>query len=54
MVFKAVIGALVLALISNIMNLLAVPAYPQGIIKGIIIIIAVFLQVFTDRSESAN
>ena len=54
MVFKAVIGALVLALISNIMNLLAVPAYPQGIIKGIIIIIAVFLQVFTDRSETAN
>lgn len=52
-VFKAVIGALVLALISNIMNLLAVPAYPQDIIKGIIIIIAVFLQVFTDKSEAA-
>lgn len=51
-VFKAVIGALVLALISNIMNLLAVPAYPQDIIKGIIIIIAVFLQVFTDKSEA--
>ncbi|MDO4338193.1 MAG: ABC transporter permease [Eubacteriales bacterium] len=50
-VFKAIMGGLVLALISNIMNLLAVPAYPQDIIKGIIIIIAVLLQVFTDRSE---
>lgn len=52
-VFKAVMGGLVLALISNIMNLLAVPAYPQDIIKGIIIIIAVLLQVFTDKSEVA-
>ncbi len=49
-VFKAVIGGFVLALIRNIMNLLAVPAYPQDIIKGIIIIIAVFLQVFTEKS----
>ena len=51
-VFKAVIGAYILALISNIMNLLAVPAYPQDIIKGIIIIIAVLLQAATARSEA--
>ncbi len=50
-VFKAVIGALVLALISNIMNLLAVPAYPQGIIKGVIIVVAVLLQLVTDKAE---
>lgn len=50
-VFKAVIGALVLALISNIMNLMAVPAYPQDIIKGFIIIAAVMLQIVTDKAD---
>lgn len=50
-VFKTVIGALVLALIGNIMNLMAVPSYPQDIIKGFIIILAVLLQIVTDRSE---
>lgn len=49
-VFKSVIGAFVLALIGNIMNLLSVPAYPQDIIKGVIIIIAVFIQIITSRS----
>lgn len=52
-VFKGVIGALVLALISNIMNLMAVPAYPQDIIKGLIIIIAVLLQTATDKADTA-
>lgn len=50
-VTKTVIGALTLALIGNIMNLLSVPAYPQEIIMGFIIIVAVFLQVFTDRGK---
>lgn len=50
-VVKTVIGALVLALIGNIMNLMAVPSYPQDIIKGFIIIAAVLLQVVTDKSE---
>ena len=52
-VVKAVFGALVLALIGNIMNLMAVPSYPQDIIKGIIIIIAVMLQVVTDKSKKS-
>lgn len=52
-VFKAVVGALVLALISNIMNLMAVPAYPQDIIKGMIIVIAVLLQLVTDKADTA-
>lgn len=52
-VVKAVFGALVLALIGNIMNLMAVPSYPQDIIKGFIIIIAVMLQVFTDKSRKS-
>lgn len=50
-VLKTVIGALTLALIGNIMNLLAVPAYPQKIIKGFIIIVAVLLQVVTDKRK---
>ncbi len=52
-VVKAVIGALIMALISNIMNLKGVPAYPQEIVKGCIIIAAVLLQISTDRTESA-
>lgn len=52
-IFKAVVGALVLALISNIMNLMAVPAYPQDIIKGIIIVVAVLLQLVTDKADTA-
>lgn len=50
-VIRTVVGALVLALIGNIMNLMAVPSYPQDIIKGFIIIAAVLLQVATEKSE---
>jgi ribose transport system permease protein len=39
-----VIGVLILGLIGNIMNLLSVPAYPQQVVKGVIIIAAVLLQ----------
>ncbi len=50
-VLKTVVGVFVLAFISNIMNLLAVPAYPQDIIKGVIIILSVLLQEFTARKS---
>lgn len=50
-VVKTVAGALILALIGNIMNLMAVPSYPQDIIKGFIIIAAVFLQIITSKKE---
>lgn len=50
-VFKTVIGALILALIGNIMNLMSVPSYPQDIIKGFIITAAVLLQIVTERNE---
>lgn len=50
-VLKAVSGAFVLAFIGNIMNLMAVPSYPQDIIKGFIIIAAVLLQLVTNKSE---
>ena len=32
---KTLVGVLILALIGNIMNLLAVPSYPQDVIKGL-------------------
>jgi ribose transport system permease protein len=50
-VVKTVAGVLILGLIGNIMNLMAVPSYPQDIIKGFIIIAAVFLQIVTNKSE---
>lgn len=50
-VLRTVVGALILALIGNIMNLMAIPAYPQKIIKGLIIIIAVLMQVLTDKRK---
>lgn len=50
-VVRTVFGALSLALIGNIMNLMAVPSYPQDIIKGLIIILAVLLQTVTDKPD---
>lgn len=50
-VFRAVIGVLVLGLISNVMNLMSIPSYPQDIIKGFIIIAAVALQIITGKQE---
>ena len=43
-VTHTMIGVLILGLIGNIMNLMSVPAYPQQIIKGVIIIVAVLMQ----------
>jgi ribose transport system permease protein len=48
-VINTVIGVLVLGLIGNVMNLLSVPAYPQQIIKGLIILAAVLMQRFSSR-----
>jgi ribose transport system permease protein len=50
-VLKTIAGVFVLALISNVMNLMAVPPYPQDIVKGAIIIIAVLLQLFTNKTD---
>jgi ribose transport system permease protein len=43
-VLNTLIGVLVLGLIGNIMVLMSVPVYPQQIIKGVIIVLAVLLQ----------
>jgi ribose transport system permease protein len=51
LVFRTVTGVMVLALIGNIMNLMSIPSYPQDVIKGIIIILAVLMQLFTSRAE---
>jgi len=40
---KALIGALIIAYLANLMNLLGVPPYPQMIIKGVIILLAVLI-----------
>jgi ribose transport system permease protein len=49
-VLRTVAGVFVLALIGNVMNLMSVPPYPQDIIKGVIIVLAVLLQLATSRT----
>jgi len=41
---NTLLGVFILGMIGNIMNLKNVPAYPQQVIKGVIIILAVLLQ----------
>ena len=48
-VLNTVMGVLVLGMINNIMNIRNVPSYPQQVLKGVIIIIAVLLQ--SDRKK---
>jgi ribose transport system permease protein len=50
-VTNTMIGVLILGLIGNIMNLMSVPAYPQQIIKGVIIILAVLMQGIGARAK---
>jgi ribose transport system permease protein len=50
-VLKTVAGVLVIALIGNVMNLMSVPPYPQDVIKGTIIVLAVLLQLATGKTE---
>jgi ribose transport system permease protein len=51
-VIKTIFGVYTLGIISNIMNLMQVPAYPQMVIKGVIIIAAVLLQKYSGGKES--
>jgi len=48
-VVNTLLGVLILGMIGNIMNLLTIPAYSQQVIKGLIIILAVFLQRFQEK-----
>jgi ribose transport system permease protein len=45
-----VVGVFVIAVIGNIMNLMSLAAYPQMIVKGLIIIMAVFLRSITSKT----
>lgn len=51
---KTVMGVLILAMIGNVMNLLAIPSYPQDVIKGAIIIAAVMLQTVTNSKKASS
>ena len=51
-VFGTIIGVFILAMLENVMNLMAFPPFPQQVIKGIIIILAVFLQEFTSKRRT--
>lgn len=53
-VFGAIIGALILTLIVNAMNLLGVPALAQSIVTGAIIVLAVLLDVQMKRIQAAR
>ncbi len=46
---NTLLGVLILGMIGNIMNLLTIPAYSQQVIKGLIIVLAVFLQRFQEK-----
>ncbi len=48
---STLVGVLILALITNIMNLLSVPAYPQKIVKGIIILASIFVQSISAKKQ---
>lgn len=48
---NTLLGIIILGMIGNIMNLMNVPGYPQQVIKGLIIIVAVLLQGIK-RNES--
>lgn len=48
---NTLLGVFILGMIGNIMNLMNVPGYPQQVIKGIIIIIAVLFQERMNRNK---
>jgi ribose transport system permease protein len=49
-IWGVVIGAVILGMINNMLNMLSVSAYLQGTVKGLVIIAAVFIQRGSDRT----
>jgi inositol transport system permease protein len=47
-------GSLIVGVINNVLNLLSVPSYYQQVLKGLIIIVAVVLDLRTRTSGSRN
>jgi ribose transport system permease protein len=50
-IINTLLGVFILGMIGNIMNLMNVAAYPQQIIKGVIILVAVLLQGAEEGKE---
>jgi ribose transport system permease protein len=44
-----VVGAFIIGVLSNGLNLMGVPSYPQQVIKGVVFILAVMLDLWTKR-----
>jgi ribose transport system permease protein len=51
-VLFTIVGAITIGMINNMLNLLAVSSYYQISIKGLVIIIAVLLDAYTNRAQS--
>jgi ribose transport system permease protein len=49
-IWGVVIGAIILGMINNLLNMLSVSAYLQGTVKGLVIIAAVFIQRGSSRA----
>jgi ribose transport system permease protein len=49
---NTLMGVLILGLIGNILNLLNVPSYPQQVVKGAIIILAVLFQKIESKNSN--
>jgi ribose transport system permease protein len=49
---NTLLGIFILGMIGNIMNLRNAPAYPQQVIKGLIVVLAVLLQGFQQRAKN--
>jgi ABC-type xylose transport system permease subunit len=45
----ALVGAFILGILSNGLNLMGVPSFWQQVIKGVVLILAVLLDVLTKR-----
>jgi ribose transport system permease protein len=52
-VFGAFLGALFMGMVANALNLLGVDAYWQNLVTGLILIIAVLLDVINERRRTA-
>ena len=42
-VTKTIVGAMLMGVLYNIMNLMGIASYPQMIVKGVVIVLAVLL-----------
>lgn len=47
----ALVGAFILGVLSNGLNLMGVPSFYQQVIKGVVLILAVMLDLYTKRKR---